>query len=147
MAAGRNILIIDDDAQTARAYQEQLQQEGYSVQIARDGRDGFYRIQEHAPAAVLLDLMLPEINGVEIIRKIRAQKRFQKLPVIALSNAFMINLINEAVEAGATKVFNKASVAPRDIVSALASALFPQLPAEFGFTAGAAGQPAMAAPE
>jgi CheY-like chemotaxis protein len=80
--------------------------------------------------------MLPEINGVEIIKKIRAQKRFQKLPVIALSNAFMINLINEAVEAGATKVFNKASSSPRDIVSALGSALFPQLPAEFGFTAG-----------
>ncbi len=136
MATGRNILIIDDDAQTARAYQEQLQQEGYSVQIATDGREGFYRIQENAPAAVLLDLMLPEINGVEIIKKIRAQKRFQKLPVIAFSNAFMINLINEAVEAGATKVFNKASISARDIVSALGSALFPQLPAEFGFTSG-----------
>lgn len=131
MATGRNILIIDDDTAVASAYKEQLEREGYTVELVRDGPTGYYRIQESAPDAVLLDLMLPEMNGVEILKKIRAQKRFQKLPVIAFSNAFMINLINEAVEAGATKVFNKAAVSPRDIVSTLQTAVFPSLPAEF----------------
>src|SRR5438045_3590632 len=117
MTTGRNILIIDDDTVVASAYKEQLEREGYVVELVRDGPTGYYRIQESAPDAVLLDLMLPEMNGVEILKKIRAQKRFQKLPVIAFSNAFMINLINDAVEAGATKVFNKAAVSPRDIVT------------------------------
>src|SRR5207302_11398663 len=138
MASGRHILIIDDDALVASAYKEQLEAQGYTAEIATDGRTGFYRIQETGPDGVLLDLMLPEINGVEILKKIRAQKRFQKLPILALSNGFMVNLLNDAVEAGATKVFNKATMSPREVVSSLSSALLPILPAEF---MGAGGAP------
>src|SRR6266436_6445794 len=138
MASGRHILIIDDDALVASVYKEQLEGAGYTAEIATDGRSGFYRIQETGPDGVLLDLMLPEINGVEILKKIRAQKRFQKLPILALSNGFMVNLLNDAVEAGATKVFNKATMSPRDVVTALSSALLPMLPAEF---MGAGGAP------
>ena len=136
MASGRHILIIDDDALVASVYKEQLEAQGYTAEIATDGRTGFYRIQETGPDGVLLDLMLPEINGVEILKKIRAQKRFQKLPILALSNGFMVNLLNDAVEAGATKVFNKATMSPRDVVAALSSALLPMLPAEFMGTGG-----------
>src|SRR2546430_4568081 len=138
MASGRHILIIDDDALVASVYKEQLEAQGYTAEIATDGRSGFYRIQETGPDGVLLDLMLPEINGVEILKKIRAQKRFQKLPILALSNGFMVNLLNDAVEAGATKVFNKATMSPREVVSSLSSALLPMLPAEF---MGAGGAP------
>src|SRR5438445_150327 len=137
MASGRHILIIDDDALVASVYKEQLEAQGYSAEIATDGRSGFYRIQETGPDGVLLDLMLPEINGVEILRKIRAQKRFQKTPILALSNGFMVNLLNEAVEAGATKVFNKATMSPKEVVAALSSALLPMLPAEFMGPGGA----------
>ena len=137
MASGRHILIIDDDALVASVYKEQLEGAGYTAEIATDGRSGFYRIQETGPDGVLLDLMLPEINGVEILKKIRAQKRFQKTPILALSNGFMVNLLNEAVEAGATKVFNKATMSPKEVVTALSSALLPMLPAEFMGPGGA----------
>src|SRR5213082_286883 len=139
MASGRHILIIDDDALVAGVYKEQLEAQGYTAEIATDGRTGFYRIQETGPDGVLLDLMLPEINGVEILRKIRAQKRFQKLPILALSNGFMVSLLNDAVEAGATKVFNKATTSPREVVTFLASALLPMLPAEFMGAGASAG--------
>jgi DNA-binding response OmpR family regulator len=130
MPAGKKILIIDDDAQVASAYQEQLEREGYTVEICSDGGVGYYRLHELGPDGVLLDLVLPGISGVDILRKIRAQKKFQKLPVIALSNAFMVTLLSEALEAGATRVFNKASSSPAEIVEALSEAVFPRLSPE-----------------
>src|SRR5437764_11038017 len=96
----KKVLIIDDDALVAGIYQEQLEREGYTVEVCTDGSAGYYRIHELGPDGLLLDLVLPGINGVEILRKIRATKRFQKLPVVALSNAFMVTLLNDAIEAG-----------------------------------------------
>src|SRR6185436_11579175 len=80
------------------------------------------------PDGVLLDLMLPLVGGVDILRKIRAQKQFQKLPVIVFTNSYASSMIHEAMEAGATQVFNKAAIMPQAVVDALNRALYPLLP-------------------
>jgi DNA-binding response OmpR family regulator/HPt (histidine-containing phosphotransfer) domain-containing protein len=117
------VLIIEDDPIVARAYQRRLAKEGYQVDICPDGQSGFYRIHELNPEAILLDLMLPKMHGVEILRKIRAQRQFQKTPVIVLTNAYVPNLIHEAFQAGANQVFNKATLTPRQIVDAVRNAM------------------------
>ena len=61
----KKILIIEDDPIVGHIYQTRLEKEGYEVDIAHDGQSGFYRIHEFKPDAVLLDLMLPKMNGVE----------------------------------------------------------------------------------
>ena len=117
------VLIIEDDPIIANIYRSRLDKEGFQVEIASDGQTGFYRIHESQPNAILLDLMLPKMDGIQILKKIRAQRAFQNLPVIVFTNAYLPNMIQEATAAGANQVFNKAALTPRQIVDAINKAL------------------------
>ena len=66
------ILMIEDDARLAQMVSEYLAQSGFSVRHAADGISGLAQLQEHAPDLVILDLMLPDIDGLEVCRRIRA---------------------------------------------------------------------------
>jgi DNA-binding response OmpR family regulator len=130
----KRILIIEDDPIIGHIYRTRLEKEGYEVEVAADGQSGFYRIHEFRPDGVLLDLMLPKLNGVEILKKIRAQAQFQKVPIIVFTNAYVPNMIQESFAAGATQVFNKATLTPRQIIDAINNALSLTAPALAGAT-------------
>ncbi len=115
----KKILIIEDDAIIAQIYRNRLEKEGYEVEACHDGQTGFYRVHEFHPDAILLDLMLPKINGVDILKKVRAQAQFAQIPIIVFTNAYVSNMIQEAVTAGATHVCNKATLTPRQILDLL----------------------------
>ena len=119
----KKILIIEDDSIVAHIYRSRLEKEGYAVEVATDGQAGYYRIHDLRPDGVLLDLMLPKMNGIEILKKIRAQAQFQKIPVVVFTNAYVTNMIQESFSAGASAVYNKATLTPRQIVDALNAAL------------------------
>jgi two-component system, OmpR family, response regulator ArlR len=76
------ILVIEDDRRIARFVEIDLQQEGYRVEIKYDGRSGLKHVEEFSPDIVLLDVMLPEINGMEVCRRIR---QFSSVPVIMIT--------------------------------------------------------------
>jgi DNA-binding response OmpR family regulator/HPt (histidine-containing phosphotransfer) domain-containing protein len=120
----KKLLIIEDDPIVAHIYKTRLEKENYQVEVAPDGQSGFYRIYEYLPDAVVLDLMLPKMNGIEILKKIRAQAQFNKTPIIVFTNAYVPNMIQEAFQAGATLVFNKATLTPRQILDALNNTIF-----------------------
>lgn len=103
----KRILIVEDDPIVARIYQNRLTNAGFSVSVSAEGGDGFFCIVKDKPDAVLLDLMLPHMDGLQILRKTRAQKAFEKTPIIAFSNSYMNGMLQNAVEAGATMVVNK----------------------------------------
>src|SRR5437667_181567 len=126
----KKILIIEDDPIVGHIYKTRLEKEGYQPQVAADGQSGFYRIHEFEPDAVLLDLMLPKMNGVDILKKIRAEARYAKTPVIVFTNAYVPNMINESFLAGATLVFNKATLTPRQIIDSLHNAIYSAIPAD-----------------
>lgn len=115
----KKILIIEDDPIVAHIYRTRLEKEGYSVETCADGQSGFYRIHEFHPDGVLLDLMLPKMNGIDILKKIRAQSQFGHVPIVVFTNAYVPNMIQEAFSAGASQVFNKATLTPRQILDAL----------------------------
>lgn len=116
----KKILIIEDDSIVAHIYRSRLEKEGYTVEVCEDGQAGFYRIHEIHPQAILLDLMLPKMNGVDILKKIRAEGEFRQTPVVVFTNAYVPNMIQEAMTAGASLVCNKATLTPRQIIDALA---------------------------
>lgn len=76
------ILIVEDDAKISRFVSLELMHEGYTVEIAADGREGLERAQAGDFDLVLLDIMLPSLNGLEVLRRLRATKQ---MPVIMLS--------------------------------------------------------------
>jgi len=118
------VLIIEDDPIVAHIYRTRLEKEGFEIETCNDGQAGFYRTHEFHPDAVLLDLMLPKMNGVEILKKLRAQPSFARTPVIVFTNAYVPNMIQEAFSAGASQVFNKATLTPRQILDALQTLLY-----------------------
>lgn len=78
----KKILIIEDEKQIARFLELELKHEGYVVDIAYDGRGGLRKVEDHIPDLILLDIMLPEIDGLEVCRKIR---QFSEVPIIMLT--------------------------------------------------------------
>jgi len=112
----KKVLIIEDDQIVATIYRNRFAVEGYEVEIAFDGEAGLEMIRSFRPDAVILDLMLPKLTGVELMKKIRAEPDFEKLPLIAFSNTYLSNMVQEAWKAGATKCLSKSNCTPRQVI-------------------------------
>jgi len=80
-----HILIIEDDPEAAHILELSLKREGYTVGIAMDGTQGLSAVQTQRPDLVLLDLMMPDVDGFEVCRRIRANPATARLPIIVVS--------------------------------------------------------------
>ena len=87
--------------------------EGYLTEAAPDGESGLKLMRTFQPDAIVLDLMLPKMSGVEVIKEIRGEAEFSKLPIIVLSNTYSTNLMQDAWKAGATKCVSKINCSPK----------------------------------
>lgn len=121
----KRILITEDDPLMAVIYRDIFEREGFSAEIAVDGSTALQRLKGNPPDLVLLDLMMPGLNGVEVLKHIRAEESTRALPVIVMSNAFAGPLGQEAASAGATKVFAKNAFGPRRVVNEIRTLLGP----------------------
>jgi DNA-binding response OmpR family regulator len=119
----KKILIIEDDQLVANIYRNKFSVDNFQVEVALDGENGLQMINQLRPDLVLLDLMLPKITGVDVLKKIRSQPEFKQLPVVVFSNTYLTNLVQEAWKAGATKCLSKANCTPRQVVEVVGSLL------------------------
>ena len=106
----KKILIIEDDPITTKIYRTLLEKEGFQVETAADGQSGFERLSELRPDGLLLDLMLPKTSGNLLLQKIRGLSCFKDLPIVAFTNAFVLQMVQDALRAGATRVYDKSSM-------------------------------------
>ncbi|HTR40136.1 MAG TPA: response regulator [Pseudomonadales bacterium] len=112
----KKILIIEDDQILGNIYRNKLAVEHYQVEVANNGESGLALMRSFKPNMILLDLVLPQMSGIEVIKHIRSETDFAGVPVVVLSNTYLTNLIQDAWKAGATKCLSKASCSPKDIV-------------------------------
>ncbi len=112
----KKILIIEDNQIVANVYRNKLAVDGYQTEVAFDGETGLKIMRTFQPDILILDLMLPKMTGVDVIKAVRAEADFAKLPVIVFSNTYLTNLIQEAWKAGANKCLSKASCSPQEIL-------------------------------
>jgi DNA-binding response OmpR family regulator len=113
----QRILITEDDKFIANICRGKFEQEGFEVIVAHDGRAAIESLKSTIPDAVLLDLMLPEINGIAVLQYIRGQESLRKIPVIVLSNlSYFSGLAQSAWQAGATNFLNKGDHGPNSLV-------------------------------
>lgn len=81
----KKVAIIEDDDTISEMYQLKLENEGYEAYVARNGRDGLELIQKSRPNVILLDLMMPEMTGEEMLTEIRKTDWGKDIPVIVLT--------------------------------------------------------------
>jgi two-component system alkaline phosphatase synthesis response regulator PhoP len=81
----KRILVVDDEIYIVHILEFTLTMEGYEVLTAADGEEALRRLEQDRPDLVVLDIMMPKVDGYEVLRRIRADEEFHQLPVILLS--------------------------------------------------------------
>lgn len=109
------ILMVDDDPVIIRIYAARLGAEGHAVVTAGTAAEALAAVAAGAPDLVLLDLMLPDRPGVEVLRELRARPELAAVPVVVLSNAYLEEDMAAARAAGATALAAKATCGPRQV--------------------------------
>jgi CheY-like chemotaxis protein len=115
------VLIIEDDQIFANTYRNKFLVEGFEVEVALDGETGLDLVRQFQPDAILLDLILPKMSGVDVIRRIRGEDALKRLPIVVFSNTYLTSMVQEAWKAGASKCLSKANCPPRQVLQAVSS--------------------------
>ena len=119
----KNILLVEDDPFLIDIYTTKLKEAGFGVEVAKDGQAALKILSQKEPDLLLLDIVLPYIDGWEILREIRGEDRLKNLPVIILSNLGQKQEVKKGLELGATKYFIKAHYTPSEIVEEIEKVL------------------------
>jgi len=112
----KKVLVIEDEQLIADLLQRKLQGEGYYALVARDGERGLEAIKKEHPDLVLLDILLPRMNGFEVLAEVRKDKTVKETPIIIISNSGQTTEIDRAKEAGVRDWLIKTEFDPQDVV-------------------------------
>lgn len=123
MASSTKILIIEDDFFIRELYERQFGKEGYTVVSANDGPDGLVKATQENPDLILLDIMLPKMNGLDLLRTIKSKDETKTIPVILLTNLGQESVIKEGFDLGAESYLIKSAYTPSQIVEEIKSFL------------------------
>ena len=119
----KKILIIEDDKFVRELIAQKLTEEGYEALTTIDGEEGMVQIKEKKPDLVLLDLILPGIDGFEVLSRMKADPDLEKIPVVILSNLGQREEVERGLKMGANDYLIKAHFTPREIIEKVNSVL------------------------
>jgi CheY-like chemotaxis protein len=113
------VLLVEDDPIIIRLYEKILKLEGFEVEMADNGLSALEILPVFKPEIILLDIMMPTMNGVEFLGKMHENPEMQKIPVIVLTNVADSDVTLAAVNAGAALILIKSQTEPDDVVTAI----------------------------
>lgn len=111
------ILIIEDDPLMQRMYQKAFSFDKYEVAVAGDGVEGLEKIRSEKPTIILLDVMMPKMNGLEVLDKVKADPELKSIPIIMLTNLAGSADAEKALAKGAVKYIIKSEQEPKQVVA------------------------------
>ena len=117
------IAIIEDDPTISQMYRMKFESDGFEVRLAANGQIGVEVVEKFQPDIILLDLQMPEMNGTEALRYIRAKDWGKTIPVIVLTNLGEEEAPREITELGVHSYIVKANLTPRQVVEQVKSAI------------------------
>jgi len=112
----KKLLIVEDEPSLANMYRLQLELGGFEVFVARDGEIGLKLIREHRPDLVLLDIVMPKMDGLTVLKTLRATKNYKNTLICFLSNLDQPSDVREGLSHGADYYFTKASLSPKQLL-------------------------------
>ena len=111
------ILIVEDDPLISRMYQTVFKFEGFEVVMARNGEMGIEKMKKTKPTLILLDIMMPKMSGIDVLKEIKADPKYKGIPVIVLTNLSGSKDVEKALSLGAVKFIVKSDNKPKEVVA------------------------------
>lgn len=112
----KHILVVEDDPLMARMYQKIFTFEKYDVALAGNGEEGLEKIRKSPPSIVLLDIMMPKMNGLQVLEKLKSDPETKGIPVVMLTNLAGEKDAEKALVKGAVKYIVKSQHEPKEVV-------------------------------
>jgi CheY-like chemotaxis protein len=119
-ALRRTVLVVEDESIVADIYRLVLERGGYDVVLAVDGIDGLHKASTAPPDFIFLDIRMPGMDGIEVLRALADRPETQRVPVVMLSNFDDPALIRESLSLGAKQYMIKAGMNPAELPSIVA---------------------------
>lgn len=119
----KKILIVEDDKFLRELIARKLTDEGFDIVEAVDGEDGIKKIKETKPDLVLLDLILPSIDGFEVLSRVKGDASLTSIPIIILSNLGQKEEVEKGLDLGAVDYLIKAHFTPGEIIEKIKNIL------------------------
>ncbi|MBI4040052.1 response regulator transcription factor [Candidatus Daviesbacteria bacterium] len=116
-SANKKILIIEDDQFLRDFYQELLTSEGYMVDVAGDGETGLTKIKQGGWSLVMLDIMLPKMDGLQVLKEVKALQISNNGPIVVLTNLGNDATVNQCFAMGAAGYLIKSAMNPDEILA------------------------------
>jgi len=112
----KNILLVEDDALLVDIYSTKLQLSGFKVRVVDNGDKVFAAVREKKPDLVLLDIVLPHMDGWDILQRLNTMDEMKDVPIVILSNLGQKEEVEKGLRLGAAKYLIKAYYTPSEIV-------------------------------
>jgi DNA-binding response OmpR family regulator len=113
----KKIIVADDEQFITTAYTDGLQRAGFEVIAAHNGEEAYDLISKEKPDLVLLDLIMPKLNGFEVLKKVKSESELQNIPIVILSNLSQETDEVEAKKMGATDFIVKSDISLQDLIT------------------------------
>jgi len=110
------ILIIEDDPYVRRFYERLFNLNKYDIEMAESGKEGIEKAKVHKPGLILLDIMMPVMNGLEVLQKLKEDPEIRDCSVVMLTNLGDEETVKKAIQMGANGFIVKSAVPPRDLL-------------------------------
>ncbi|MCL5435810.1 MAG: response regulator [Patescibacteria group bacterium] len=117
------ILVVEDEEILLTALREELTQGGYETEGAVDGEDGLVKVKSFKPDLVLLDLVMPKMDGMQVLKKLKEDEATRDLSVVILTNLSDYERISEALSLGAKDYLVKANYSLTDLLEKVKTVL------------------------
>jgi DNA-binding response OmpR family regulator len=112
----KKILLVEDDPFLVDIYSTKFKESGFEIEVVKKGDQALDKIKELKPGIVLLDIILPGVDGWEILKNIRQDKKLKDIKVVILSNLGQEDEVEKGVKLGADKYIVKAYYTPAEVV-------------------------------
>ncbi|OGH69835.1 MAG: hypothetical protein A2754_02225 [Candidatus Magasanikbacteria bacterium RIFCSPHIGHO2_01_FULL_47_8] len=125
---GKLILLIEDDPFLSEIYSTKFKDAGFETELARDSVFGISKAKEKRPALILLDIVMPDMDGFELLKSIKKDAQIKDIPVVILSNLGEEENVKKGLSLGAEAYYIKAHYTPTEVVAKVRELLENQEP-------------------
>ena len=124
------VLIAEDDSFVGDIYRTKLEEAGIEVEVALDGKKALEKMQEHVPDVLLLDILMPYMDGMDVLRELQKKEAWKNIPVLMLTNLSEKENIQQALSLGARGYIIKSHFTPAEVLAKVQELLAESSPNE-----------------